>query len=90
VKLDADVGDVHAHLELLAEEGRRTIIAFRACQDDARTRARTPAGDLPPEREAALLQIREVDGVVDVAHRIAVAKADFDAMAEREDGWHEG
>ena len=42
----------------------------------------TESPERTPLRDACLLEIREIDGVVDVAHRIAVAEPDFEAMAE--------
>ena len=35
---------------------------------------------LAPERQAALLEVREVHRVVDVAHRVAVAEAHGEPM----------
>src|SRR4029079_14350318 len=60
-------------LELVAEMRRRAVIALGPRDDDARVRRRRP-GLLAPERQPALLEIREVDRVIHVTHRGAVAE----------------
>src|SRR5262249_46495673 len=75
----ADRADPQPYLEIVAEMRRRAVVAFRARDDHARVRRRT-AGHLAPERQAALLEVREVHRVVDVAHRVAVAETDREAM----------
>ena len=52
---------------------RRPVIALGPRDDDARVR-RGRAGLLAPERQAALLEISEVDRVIHVTHRVAVAE----------------
>src|SRR6185369_9519644 len=60
-------------LELVAEMRRRAVIALGPRDDDARVRRGRP-GLLAPERQPALLEIREVDRMIHVTHRVTVAE----------------
>src|SRR6185295_13471014 len=75
----AEIADRQTDFQLVAEMRRRAVVAFRARDDDSRMRCRA-AGQLAPERQAALLEIGEIDGVIDVPHRVAVAEAHREAM----------
>ena len=82
-----DLADADPDLELVAEMGRRSIVALGARDDHAGMRRRR-AGHLAPERQPPLLEIGEVDGVIDVAHRVAVAEAHAQPMTVRDLAGH--
>ena len=83
MKLERPISPIRRDLELVAEVRRRPIVASaramitRVCGDGAPV-------DLPPERQPALLEIREIHRVVHVPHRVAVAKAHAEPVTERE------
>ena len=72
-------------LEMFAKVCGRPIVAFHSSDDHACGRL-WRAGELAPEHEAALLDEREIDRVIDMSHRIAVAEPHFNRMSKREAG----
>src|SRR5262249_46541104 len=77
----SNVTDVHPHFELVAEERRRPIVALGVREDDAGLRRTRPARQLFPERQPRLFHVGEVDRVIRVAHRIAIAEPDGQSVA---------
>ena len=81
-----DLRDGHADFERVAVFRRPPVVALHARQDHAGPAGRQLRRAEPPQRapvrEARLLEVGEVDGVVDVAQRIAVAKSDLEPMDE--------
>ena len=66
----------------LAVAHRSTEVAFGVGEDHARSLSRGEPPQFPPVREARLLEIREIDRIVGVPHRVAIAEADFELVNE--------
>ena len=73
--LRADPRAARAHLDLLPHPQLGAEVDLHAREDEAREAAE--------HADPRLLEVGRVDGVVDVAHRVAVAEADLVAVDER-------
>jgi len=77
----ANRDDTKADDESISRDRRLPVVAFDASQDDVAHGARLTAQTLPV-RESSLLEVRQVDGVIDVPERITIAEADFEFVFE--------
>src|SRR5919108_5788015 len=75
--LRPDPGDSRADLERLAERGAGTEVDVDLCDDHEEIFEGFDAEDLAQVADSGVLDVRQVDGVVDVPEHVEVAKGDF-------------